>query len=374
MRQSLIGSLLEVVSTNLRQGRHDVAIFEVGKGYGATEDGDSTHEWWRLGLALTGAAEPPAWNRPGTAVRPRRRQGRHRAARARGSGFARPDVRAADRRSALHPGRAARVAAGDATRRPGRGAPPGRRRGPRAARRRGSSSPSSRSPGCPAASRRCRGRRPRRATRPSSATSRSSSPTDVAGGRRRGRDPAPRRRRCCGSLTLFDIYRGRPLGARREEPRLPARVPGRRPDADRRRDRRGGRRRSRRARGATSEVASGPDRTRPVAGRAGLACDARRAAATLARLRAGRPGRQPSPKEDRWTSGSSSAGSRPSTCCSSLFFMGFFVLGFAQGTIRRLIGIGSILFSFLFAANARRAARRLPGRQLDPVLRASTAT
>jgi uncharacterized membrane protein required for colicin V production len=34
-----------------------------------------------------------------------------------------------------------------------------------------------------------------------------------------------------------------------------------------------------------------------------------------------------------------------------LFFMIFFVLGFAQGTIRRLIGIGAILFSFLFAAN-----------------------
>lgn len=34
-----------------------------------------------------------------------------------------------------------------------------------------------------------------------------------------------------------------------------------------------------------------------------------------------------------------------------LFFMGFFVLGFAQGTIRRLIGIASILFSFLLAAN-----------------------
>ncbi len=33
------------------------------------------------------------------------------------------------------------------------------------------------------------------------------------------------------------------------------------------------------------------------------------------------------------------------------FFALFFVLGFAQGTIRRLIGIGSILFSFLFAAN-----------------------
>ena len=33
------------------------------------------------------------------------------------------------------------------------------------------------------------------------------------------------------------------------------------------------------------------------------------------------------------------------------FFAVFFILGFAQGTIRRLIGIGSILFSFLFAAN-----------------------
>jgi uncharacterized membrane protein required for colicin V production len=35
------------------------------------------------------------------------------------------------------------------------------------------------------------------------------------------------------------------------------------------------------------------------------------------------------------------------------FFALFFILGFAQGTIRRLIGIGSILFSFLFAANLR---------------------
>lgn len=34
-----------------------------------------------------------------------------------------------------------------------------------------------------------------------------------------------------------------------------------------------------------------------------------------------------------------------------LYFIGFFVLGFAQGTIRRLIGIGAILLSFLFAAN-----------------------
>jgi uncharacterized membrane protein required for colicin V production len=34
-----------------------------------------------------------------------------------------------------------------------------------------------------------------------------------------------------------------------------------------------------------------------------------------------------------------------------VYFIGFFVLGFAQGTIRRLLGIGSILFSFLLAAN-----------------------
>ena len=34
-----------------------------------------------------------------------------------------------------------------------------------------------------------------------------------------------------------------------------------------------------------------------------------------------------------------------------IYFIGFFVLGFAQGTLRRLIGIGSILFSFFFAAN-----------------------
>jgi membrane protein required for colicin V production len=34
-----------------------------------------------------------------------------------------------------------------------------------------------------------------------------------------------------------------------------------------------------------------------------------------------------------------------------LYFIAFFVLGFAQGTIRRLLGIGAILFSFLFAAN-----------------------
>ncbi len=44
-----------------------------------------------------------------------------------------------------------------------------------------------------------------------------------------------------------------------------------------------------------------------------------------------------------------------------LYFVGFFVLGFAQGTIRRLIGIGSILFSFLFAANVAEPLGRFLG-------------
>ena len=63
LRQSLVGSLLDVVSTNLRVGRADVAVFEVGKGYGTSADG-MPHEWWRLGLALTGSLQPASWNRP----------------------------------------------------------------------------------------------------------------------------------------------------------------------------------------------------------------------------------------------------------------------------------------------------------------------
>jgi len=61
LRQRLIGSLLDVVRTNVRQDRLDVAVFEIGKGYGRV--GDRSHEWWRLGFALTGPAEPRAWNR-----------------------------------------------------------------------------------------------------------------------------------------------------------------------------------------------------------------------------------------------------------------------------------------------------------------------
>jgi uncharacterized membrane protein required for colicin V production len=36
-----------------------------------------------------------------------------------------------------------------------------------------------------------------------------------------------------------------------------------------------------------------------------------------------------------------------------LILFAFFILGFIQGTIRRLLGIAAILFSFIFAANVR---------------------
>jgi phenylalanyl-tRNA synthetase beta chain len=112
MRQSLVGSLLEVVSTNLRQGRPDVAIFEIGKGYGTAAEGDATHEWWRLGLAFTGAAEIPAWNR---APRPYDLDDAKGvlelvALRLR---LPAPRYTALDDDPRLHPGRAARVTAGE---------------------------------------------------------------------------------------------------------------------------------------------------------------------------------------------------------------------------------------------------------------------
>jgi phenylalanyl-tRNA synthetase beta chain len=112
MRQSLIGSLLEVIETNVRQGRQDVAIFEIGKGYGATEDGDSTHEWWRLGIALTGAAEVPAWNRPARPYDLDDAKGVTNLIAAR-LGLQPPEYAPLTDDPRLHPGRAARVQAGD---------------------------------------------------------------------------------------------------------------------------------------------------------------------------------------------------------------------------------------------------------------------
>ena len=113
LRQNLIGSLLDVLSTNLRQGRPGVAIFEIGKGYGAAEDGDATREWWRLGFALTGPALVASWDQA---------ERHFDLGDAKGLidllawrlGLPAPSYQplADDRR--LHPGRTARVVSGDA--------------------------------------------------------------------------------------------------------------------------------------------------------------------------------------------------------------------------------------------------------------------
>jgi uncharacterized membrane protein required for colicin V production len=77
-------------------------------------------------------------------------------------------------------------------------------------------------------------------------------------------------------------------------------------------------------------------------------CGSLRAAANLARLRL------------RWGTGDGGElvdlgglfnGTGTVDLVIVLYFIGFFVLGFVQGTIRRLLGIASILFSFLLAAN-----------------------
>src|SRR5207249_9809546 len=60
LRQSIVGSLVQVIAANVRRGQSDVAAFEVGKGYGRV--GDESREWWRLGLALSGSFDAAGWN------------------------------------------------------------------------------------------------------------------------------------------------------------------------------------------------------------------------------------------------------------------------------------------------------------------------
>ncbi len=64
LRGGLVASLLDVLVTNERHGRDDVAIFEIGKGYAAAPDG-SPAEWWRLAFLLAGAAVPASWSLAG---------------------------------------------------------------------------------------------------------------------------------------------------------------------------------------------------------------------------------------------------------------------------------------------------------------------
>ena len=146
LRQSLVGSLAEVIDSNTRHGQPDVAVFEVGKGYGRV--GDESREWWRLGLALTRRLRRPGLEPAAARGGPRRREGPDRAG-CRRPWCDRPDVRAAHHGAAPAPGteRDGRVATrrrrlGDQRRR--RRAAPPRRRGVGAARRGASSSPSCR--------------------------------------------------------------------------------------------------------------------------------------------------------------------------------------------------------------------------------------
>ena len=162
-------------------------------------------------FALTGAAEPPAWNRPARPYDLDDAKGviellcRRLGLRGAGVRTARPTIR-----TCIPAGRP-RVAAGGDARRPGRRAAsrdarrarPARRAGPRrrardrrarrrpARRRRGSSPPS---------------RHPVGRARPGGHRRRG-----PAGGRRRGRRSGATAARCCGTSSLFDIYRGRPL-------------------------------------------------------------------------------------------------------------------------------------------------------------------
>jgi phenylalanyl-tRNA synthetase beta chain len=108
LRQSLVGGLADAVSTNVRRGREDVAIFEVGKGYGRVDD--VPHEWWRLGMALAGAFEPAAWNRPPRAVDLDDAKGVVEML-ARLLGARRPTYVPLTDEPLLHPGRSARASA-----------------------------------------------------------------------------------------------------------------------------------------------------------------------------------------------------------------------------------------------------------------------
>ena len=109
LRQSVIGSLLDVAATNARRGRTDLAVFEVGKGYGRGASGEP-HEWWRLALLLAGSATDPSWNQADRLVDIDDLKGLLELI-CRRLGFGEPGYVALADEPLLHPGRAARVTA-----------------------------------------------------------------------------------------------------------------------------------------------------------------------------------------------------------------------------------------------------------------------
>jgi phenylalanyl-tRNA synthetase beta chain len=175
-----------------------------------TEDGDSTHEWWRLGLALTARPTcPPGIDRldPSTSTTPRALI----ELIAESLGYERPTFSALTDDPNLHPGRAARVAASDRIfgQGWGRSIPPSSRTStfaPIGVLGRGDS----RSPASRVASHRRRGSPARRVIRSSTRdlaviVAETTSAAEVEASIRERGGALLR------SVTLFDIYRGRPL-------------------------------------------------------------------------------------------------------------------------------------------------------------------
>ena len=120
-------------------------------------------------------------------------------------------------------------------------------------------------------------------------------------------------------------------------------------------------------------LASAPDRPAPAQPPIGAPCDRAKRPLLPLRRPGHRPGRSASARKvSEWTSGSSWAGSAAVDLLLFLFFAGFFVLGFAQGTIRRLIGLGVGPVLVPLRGQPRRAARAIPGPNWTPVQPAST--
>ena len=111
LRQTLLGSLADAVAANARRGTADVALFEVGKGYGRVDA--RPHEWWRLGIALAGSFDAASWNRPARSADIEDAKGVVELLAA-SLGGGRPRYERVVDDPILHPGRAARVSAVDA--------------------------------------------------------------------------------------------------------------------------------------------------------------------------------------------------------------------------------------------------------------------
>jgi phenylalanyl-tRNA synthetase beta chain len=108
LRQGLLASLVDVVAGNVRHGRSDLALFEVGKGYGREDD--LAREWWRLAIGLAGNFEPAAWNRPARPADLDDVKGLIELLATR-LGLSRPEWTPLTDETVLHPGRSARVRA-----------------------------------------------------------------------------------------------------------------------------------------------------------------------------------------------------------------------------------------------------------------------